>query len=114
MPLITAERNAIADFEAGRLAFISAHTADPGTTGASEAAGGGYARKALVFAPATTGTATATEVTFDLPAGSYTHFGVWTASTGGTFRGGNALSPTVTIGSAGQVKVTLSIPVTAS
>jgi len=114
MPLTTAERNAIADFQASRLVYVSLHTADPAATGASEASGGSYARKSLTFAAASGGTAVATEVTFDVPAGTYTHFGVWTASTGGTFRGGNPLSATATISPAGQLKITVSIPVTAS
>lgn len=114
MPLTTAERNVVADGVAARLAYISLHTGDPSTTGANEASGGGYARQALSFSAAASGTAVASEVTFDVGAGTYTHFGVWTAVTGGTFRGGNALSTSAVISPSGQVKATLSIPVTAS
>jgi hypothetical protein len=116
MPLTVAERNAIADFEAARLVYVSLHTADPGTTGAAEATGGtpAYARKALSFGAASSGTATAGEVTFDVPPGTYTHFGVWTAVTSGTFRGGNPLSATTTINPQGQIKLTIAIPVAAS
>ncbi len=116
MPLTLAERNVIADAEAARLLFISLHTADPGTAGTSEATGGtpAYARKGAVFPAATTGTATAAEVTFDVSAATYTHFGVWSAVTAGTFRGGNALAATQTFTAQGQLKLTVSLPVTAS
>lgn len=117
MPLVVAERNAIADTEAARLVYISLHTADPSTTGASESSGGSpaYARKAAVFAAAASGTATAAELTFDVPASTITHFGTWTAVTAGTFRGGNALAGGSQVFSAqGQLKLVVSLPVTAT
>ncbi len=115
MPLTVSERNAIADTEAARLVYVSLHTADPGTTGASEVTGGSpaYARKALTFTAAATGTAAAAEVTFDVPTGTYTHFGTWTALTVGTFRGGNLLATSQAFTAQGQLKVTVSLPVTA-
>lgn len=117
MPLIVGERNAIADAEAARLVYISVHTADPGTTGASESTGGSpvYARKAAVFGAAVNGTATAAELTFDVPASTITHFGVWSAVTAGTFRGGNPLAGGSQVFTAqGQLKLTIAIPVTAT
>ncbi len=116
MPLTLAERNVIADAEAARLLFISLHTADPTTVGGSEATGGtpAYARKGAVFPATTTGTASAAELTFDVPAGTYTHFGTWSAVTAGTFRGGNALAASQTFAAQGQLRVTVSLPVTAS
>lgn len=79
-------------------AYISLHTADPGNTGASEVAGGTYARMAYG----------AYTITGDNPSvasndnpieysqattawGLITHFGVWSASVAGTFKGGEAL-----------------------
>lgn len=114
MGYTTAEKNVVADAEAARLVYASLHTGDPGSTGASEATGGSpaYARKALSFGAASGGTATASEVTFDVPAGTYSHFGVWSASTGGTFRAGNALATSQVVSSQGQVKVTITLPVT--
>lgn len=88
---------------------ISLHTADPGTTGASEATGGSpaYARKATVWTGGSSdGAVPGSEVTFDAPSGTYTHFGIWTASTAGTFIGGGALNASATLGAQGQVKVT--------
>ncbi len=114
--MIDAERNAIADAEAGRLLFVSLHTASPSTTGANEVTGGSpaYARKAATWNASAGGTATANQVTFDVPAGTYTHFGVWTALTAGTFRGGNPLAANQTISSQGQILLTISLPVTAT
>jgi hypothetical protein len=65
--------------------FISLHTADPGLTGAHEAAGRDYIRKPGTFADALNGAkALSAPVAFpDLPAGTYTHFGVWDAETAG-------------------------------
>ncbi len=114
MPLIVAERNAIADFEGARLSYVSLHTADPGTTGAAEATGTPYARKALTFPAAANGSTVAAEATVDVPAGTYTHFGTWSAVTAGTFRGGNPLAASQTFTSQGQLKLTVTIPVTAT
>ena len=115
-----AELNALADFEAGRVGYLSLHTASPGTTGANEATGGSpaYARKAVTFnaagtvgplgstaQPATVGVAWGTEVTFDVPAGTYTHGGMQSAATAGTFRNGNVLGASQTLTGQGQVKV---------
>lgn len=116
MPLTTTELNAAVDTQKARLAYISLHTADPGGTGASEATGGSpaYARQAATFGTTTGGVATAGQVTFDVPSGTYTHFGVWSAATAGTFRGGGSLSPTQTFTAQGQVKVTATLTGTTS
>lgn len=122
--LTDVEKNYLADQEAARIAALSLHTADPGTTGASEATGGSpaYARKTVTFnaagaagplgatlQPATVGKAWSSEVTFDLAAGTYTHMGAWSATTAGTYRGGNALSASQTLTAQGQVKVSIAV-----
>ena len=71
--------------------WISAHTADPGTTGASEVTGGSYARQQTTW-DAASGTGPVTragsQVTIPIPAGTtVTHIGLFTASTAGTFEG---------------------------
>lgn len=119
-----AELNAMATAESGRVLYISLHTADPGTTGVNEATGGtpAYARKAPTFnaggaagplgasaQPATPGVAWSGQVSFDVPAGTYTHFGVWDALTAGGFRGGNALSSAQVTAGQGVIKVSLSV-----
>lgn len=116
MPLIEAERNAIADFEVARLGYVSLHTADPGLTGANEASGGApaYIRKALVAVPASGGNAPCAQVTFDVPAGVYTHGGTWSAETGGVFRGGNLLGAPQTIAGQNVLRLTVSVLVTST
>lgn len=99
--------------------YVSLHTGDPGTTGASEATGGSpaYARKQTTWTGgASDGSVPGSQVEFDAPAGSYSHTGVWTAATGGTFVGGFVLqsggvdTPAV-LGAQGKVQVTPTITV---
>lgn len=81
--------------------YLSLHSADPGTTGASELSGGGYARQAIVFGAATGG-AVASNAAITVPnAGTVpvTHVGIWSASTAGTYMGGAALASSVTAAS---------------
>lgn len=93
--------------------WLSLHTADSGTTGASEATGGTYARQQTTWGASAAGVATGTEVTFaGLIAAAYTHFGVWSASVAGTFRHGNVLTPSMTLGGTGTLKVTPTITFT--
>ena len=89
--------------------YISLHTGDPGSTGANEAVGGApaYARKQTTWetGDAIDGVQNGSQVTIDLSAGTYTHFGLWSAESGGTFIGGGAITST-TLGAQGQIKVT--------
>lgn len=123
--LITdAERNAEADRSAAQIAFLSLHTATPGVTGAAEATGGSpaYARKAPTFnaagtvgplgatlQPATVGVAWSSEVTFDVPAGTYTHWGSWSAVTAGTFKRGNVLTSSLSPTAQEQIKLSIGV-----
>ena len=83
--------------------WCSLHTANPGKTGQSEASGGPYARKAV--SPFTTvdsdGNAKRIRnvalLLIQVPAGAYTHIGMWDASSGGNFLGGGALSSPATV-----------------
>jgi hypothetical protein len=84
----------------------SLHTADPSTTGANEVSGGSpaYARKAVSFnAVGTDGVVeTSADAVFDVPASTtVTYVGLWSASTGGTFLGSMAVSPSESFGSQG-------------
>jgi hypothetical protein len=83
--------------------YISLHSADPTTTVATalanEIAGGSpaYARKQANFAAATAGAkGLAASLVFDIQAGdSFSHYGVWRVSSGGTqaqFMGSAALT----------------------
>ena len=70
--------------------WISLHTAAAGTTGASEATGGGYARKQTTWTPGTTGVNTGSEVNIPCAAGTYVEGGIFSAVSGGTFVGSAA------------------------
>lgn len=73
--------------------WISAHTADPGTSGTSEVAGGSYARQQTTWGAASAGERIGSQVTIPIPAATaVTHWGLWSASSGGTFKGGFALA----------------------
>src|SRR6478735_6212615 len=103
MTVATKEAAALAIANATWGDRVSLHTGDPGTTGANEQSGGAAARKQTTWAGgADDGVVPGSEVTIDVPAGAYTHFGVWSA--GGTFRHGNALPGTVTLAAAGPIK----------
>lgn len=95
---------------AGVAVWASLHTASPGTTGVNEVSGGSpaYGRKAITWnAAASANLDNNANPVFDVPAATtVTHFGVWSASTGGTFYGGDALSDPETF--AGQGTYTLS------
>lgn len=85
--------------------YISLHSSDPGTTGASEIAG--VSRQQTTWGSSSSGTANGSQVTFSsVPAGTYSYYGVWTAASGGTFRWGFALSPGVTLSDVGTVLMT--------
>lgn len=96
--------------------WLSLHTADPGTTGASELTGGSpaYARKQTTWGAASAGVKTGSAQTIDIPgARTIGWFGVWTASTGGTFitsgplrDAGNSANITETYTEQGQYALT--------
>lgn len=102
-----AAKNAMLDGLGTVAVYASLHTADPGTTGASEATGGSpaYARKAITWAAASTTKVSSNSPVFDVASGTYTHFGLWSASSGGTYYDGGALSASETF--AGQGTYTL-------
>ncbi|MFE3052385.1 hypothetical protein [Nocardia sp. NPDC059239] len=86
--------------------WVSLHTSDPTTVGNNEATGGGYVRIQGTWASGTGGALTMAELSFTAPAGTYTHVGLWSASTSGTFYDKCGLSPNITINAAGTIKVT--------
>lgn len=95
MPLTTAMKNLMIERFRTEVTHVSLHSGDPGTTGANEISGGSpaYARKAENFAAAASGeTATAADLTFDVPAATVAHVGYWTALTGGTFLGSDPVT----------------------
>ncbi len=92
--------------------WISAHTADPSTGGTSEVTGGTYARKQTTWGSASAGDRVGSQVAIDIPAGTtVTHWGLWTAVTGGTFKGGFALGASEVFGAAGVLNHTPTLDV---
>ena len=71
--------------------FASQHTASPGTTGANEASGNNYNRVAISFQDAAgqgqveNDAAAETNLATPGPVGTVSHYGVWSASTAGTY-----------------------------
>jgi len=87
--------------------WLSLHTADPGTTGASEASDGTYARVNVTASFSTaSGAACTNDVAIEFAAlttgGTYTHYGLWSAVTAGTFYHGGDISPDKAVG-AGEI-----------
>ena len=81
------------------VAYVSLHTADPGSAGASEVSGGAYARQGPVaFTNAGSEPTVASNssiLTFPqatAPWGVVSYFGLWTAASGGTFQGSGQLT----------------------
>lgn len=106
--------NAAAGVVSG-ITHASLHTGAAGTTGANEATGGSpaYARKAITFTGgAVDGSSVGSQVTFDVPAGTYVEIGFWTAATGGTFIASVALASNAVLGSQAQLQVTPTISAT--
>lgn len=109
MALTTAAKNVMLDQLGTVAVYASLHTADPSTTGTAEATGGSpaYARKAITW-----NTASGADLdnnanpVFDVPAGTYTHFGLWSAVTTGTFYGGGTLSASETFAAQGTYTLT--------
>lgn len=110
MPIDTAtQRENLAVSYGANAPFASLHSADPGTTGANELAGGSpaYARKALTWAAGTVdGTVTATAV-FDVESGdTVAGVGLWSAGVGGTYLDGATVT-SQTFSAQGTYTVTL-------
>jgi hypothetical protein len=76
------------------MAFVSGHTASPSTTGANEFSGGGYARQAMTWNAASSGSKTNSGAATIPNAGTtaMTHLGTFSLVTAGTFGIGAALS----------------------
>jgi hypothetical protein len=73
--------------------YLALFTTDPGTTGATgEVTGGSYARQAITFGSATSGSQASTNAQnftlMPLQASGVPYFGLYTAATSGTYLGG--------------------------
>jgi len=100
----TTQRENLAVAYSEAAAYVSLHTADPGTTGASEVSGGGYSRAVITWIPGPTdGQVTGSAIVTTAAGLAITHVGLWTAPSGGTFLDKSAGAATST----GSVSVTL-------
>jgi len=97
--LTTAQANAAlnAMYVPSTTYYLALFTSDPGTTGASgEVTGGSYARQAITFGSASAGSQASTNAqnftSMPLEASGVPYFGIFTASTGGTYLCGGATS----------------------
>jgi hypothetical protein len=93
--------------------FFSLHTADPGTNGSNEVAGGGYARQQTTWGAAAGAQITGSTVTFNVPASTTIQFwGIWTLVSGGVYGFGEALPQNQTYGSPGLYFLTVTLTAT--
>lgn len=110
MGLTVAAKNLMLNALGAAVGYVSLHTGDPGSTGANEVVGGSpaYARKAVTWNSASGADLdNNANPTFDIPAGTtITHYGLQSASSGGTFYGGDALSAPETFGGQGTYTLT--------
>lgn len=94
-----AAENAAVNAVTALAVFISLHTADPTTSGGSEAAGS--TRQSLTWGAASSGSAAITNAP-NVPINAsttVTHFGTWTLVSSGVYEIGGALSSSITTGS---------------
>ena len=90
--------------------YISLHTTDPGTTGAAEISGGSYVRVQTTWAGAAASSMAGSQVTINVPASTtIAYWGVWTASTSGTYYEGGALPASETYGGSGTYAITVTL-----
>lgn len=102
--------NAAVNGVAGAGTYISAHTADPGTTGTSEVTGGSYARQQTTWGAASAGSRVGSQVSIPIPASTtVAYWGIWSAVSAGTFLGGFALAANEVFGAAGTLNHTPTI-----
>ena len=106
MAFTNAALNAGTDGITAAYPYIALHTADPGTTGLNPATS---ARVNPTWPAASgSGDSTVSNVNFTggTASGPCTYAGLWSASTGGTFGGGFALTGDQTFNAAGQYTIT--------
>lgn len=105
MPLTNATLNLLGVELDSLIDQMSLHNGDPGSTGANEIAGGGYARQVPSFSVDADGDLTldATVSFTGTASQAVTHVGVWG---GGTFRAGFALAGDAAFSTGGEYNVT--------
>jgi hypothetical protein len=105
--LVDAGENLLLEGLAAGVNFVSLHTGDPGISGSVEVSASPYARKAVAWATAASGSiSSASTIVFDVP-GSTTinHLGYWSADTSGSFYGSRALDTEQTYATPGTYTI---------
>ena len=109
MPYTANGLNAAVNGLASAGSHVSFHTGDPGTTGANEISG---TRAATTWGTASNGSRVGSQVSASIPAGTtVTHWGLFSAATGGQFLFGGALAAPESFGSAGTLQHTPTLTV---
>ena len=105
MPLNDTALNVMADAWRAVATHLSLHTAQPNASGSNESTA---ARVAASWPAASGGDLTVTNKNFTggAASGACTHVGFWTASSGGTFHGYQALTGDQTFNAAGEYTIT--------
>lgn len=107
---VATTRQSLADQYKTLGTWIAVCTADPGTTAtiSNEATGGSpaYARKQTAFTSSTGGVVNGSAVTIDVPAGTYTHIALCSASSGAVTMVDKAAITNVVMSAQGQIVVT--------
>jgi hypothetical protein len=107
MGYTTTPKNLALDTIGGQASYLSFHTGNPGATGANEVTGGTYTRPQTTWQAAANAAKAGSEVTANIPAGrTITHWGLWTAASGGTFYFGDVLAAAEAFGGAGTFDFT--------
>lgn len=105
MPLTDGTLNLMGTYLTTIATHISLHSADPGTTGANSV-GTRVAASWSVDADGDLTLSSSAAFTGLTANQTVTHVGLWSASSGGTFRGGFSLSGDTSANSAGEYTVT--------
>ena len=109
---LNAAKATMLDALAALAGFVGLHTGDPGTTGANEMTGTGYARAAVTWGATANGAKQGVGAKQTVPAGkTVVQLGMWTAATGGTFLG-PLDCPDEAYTSAGDYTATLNLALT--
>ena len=91
--------------------WLAMHTGDPGTTGANEAAGTGAARGQTTWDVPDGDSITGTPTDVGVPTGGpYTHWGLYTDETGGTYITGGVVSAPESYAAPGIYVLTPTLP----
>lgn len=106
-------KTALLNAYAAQGTWLSLHTADPGSTGASEVSGGtpAYARKQTTWGTPASGSMVGSKVSINVPATTVVAVGVWSAATGSTYLDKLTI-PSTTVSANATIDVTPTITIT--